>query len=79
MITQFANTLVVMALVKILFNDVPHAAGIVGSEQEQALYSKYGVWAVQMGKRFCPTGDMSCIESQAERFYTNMRAGRKVI
>jgi hypothetical protein len=78
MILEFVNAMMTMLLMKFMLNDVPHAAGILGSEQEKALTDQYGVWAVSMARRFCPTNDMSCIEDQAKRFYTNMRAGRKV-
>lgn len=78
-LTDVVNTMTALLLAKFMLNDVPHAAGIFGvSEQEQALTDQYGVWSVHMAKRFCPTNDTTCIEDQARRFYSNMRAGRKV-
>jgi len=79
MIPQMINAMVTLLFTKFMLNDVPHAVGIVGSEQERALTDQYGVWAVHMAKRFCPTNDAACIEDQARTFYTNMRMGRKVI
>ena len=79
MVSQLASGMIALALAKFVLNDVPHAVGLMTSEEEQALIDQYGKWAVQMGKRFCPTGDIECVRQEANRFYTNMRAGRKVI
>ncbi|MDP3063157.1 MAG: hypothetical protein Q8O40_08110 [Chloroflexota bacterium] len=46
-------------------------------EDKQRLYNSYGTWAVNMAEAVCPTGDVGCVEREAQRFYEVRRSRRR--
>lgn len=50
------------ALDILLSNPIPY-------RDKVRLYGLYGTWAVNMAEALCPTGDVACVEREAQRYY----------